>query len=71
MGRQTDGQTDWSEDSQTDENNCMGCCPTNIKHPKKSKFARQYTKLTNYISDKTLSWNKLITHMEHIKKCSK
>ena len=30
----SDGQTDKQTDGETDESDFIGCCPTNIEHPK-------------------------------------
>ena len=32
--RWLDGQMDWEMDRQTDKSDFIGCCPTNVEHPK-------------------------------------
>ena len=60
----SDGWTNGWKDRQTDESDFIGCCPTNVEHPKDKKL-RNYSKIKNWmkvlLEKKTLHFNKKAT----------
>ena len=42
----SEGWTNGWKDRQTDESDFIGCCPTNVEHPKDKKL-RNYSKIKN------------------------